>query len=119
MNNVFELTSFERMMSNYCQTGDLIGMALAFVSGKYGMALKQETVHRALEFMQDRHPFLHSYLDSHRDEDRMFLVVLEDESCYRDKIELEWKSADSREDAIKLNADFNSKIFQHSNKNVN
>ena len=73
---------------------------------------KKEKVEQALKFMQDRHPFLRAYLDIRRDEDRMCLVMLEKQDEYREKIELEWTTAESREDVIKLNAAFNAKLFQ-------
>lgn len=108
----FDLTSFERMIANYCTVGDLIVMGISFLKPKSDKELKKNTVQRALEIIQDRHPFFRAYLDIRRDEDRMRLVLMEDVNEYRKNIELEWTSADSRDEVIELNALFNAKLFK-------
>jgi len=117
--NTFELTSFERMIANYCTVGDLIVMATQFLDSKSSNnELKKETVMKALELLQARHPFWRAYLDIRRKEDQMLLVVMNNDERPKDKIEIEWSIAESKERVIELAAAFNAKMFKYDNKQV-
>lgn len=110
--NELELTTFERTIANSCTVGDLIVMGISFLNSKTDRELKKSTVQRALEIIQERHPFFRAYLDIRRDEDRMSFILIDDKNEYKNNIELEWASVDSRDELIELNSVFNAKLFK-------
>ena len=116
MSEKFKLSSFESTIANYCCIGDLNNMGSVFLHGDGDQKLHRETVVKALEFVQARHPFLRAYLDIRRDENNMFMVIMNE--GFREKIELDWREVETRQQVIELAGAFNAKLFKYGEKQV-
>jgi hypothetical protein len=116
----FPLSVYERVLANICQTGDCIVMSTLFINSKKNLKLDKSVVRNALEFMQERHPFLNSYLEISRCLNKMQLKV--PTKNMHEKIKLEWldltQSTISRNLILDESAKFHTTPFFNEAKSL-
>jgi hypothetical protein len=117
----FELSTFEKIWSNLCLSGDYITMATSFIESKDSQTcLTESLLMEALVCMQRRHPFLRAHLEIQGlDHETMFFALM-DEHEARDKIELKFVDLTpySREKLLDESAHFNSLLFDFNQRHL-
>lgn len=107
------LSTYERILVNICRTGDCIIMSTSFIDNKTNYKLEKSLVQKALAYMQNRHPFLNSYLEMNRLTNKMYLKVSPEKLT--DKINLVWLDLTldnkTREQLITESANFHAEPF--------
>lgn len=117
--DIYDLTSYEQYFTNCCKVGDLqvMGIALLKQNSKQNdgdKELKKSMVEQALHILQDRHPFLHAYIEnttSSSNRSSMQFVLIDSQDDYRKRIEFDWVMSNSRQKTIELNAAFNARLL--------
>lgn len=113
-----ELSPLERMFTYLNLLGDFNTMSIGFLESN--CALDQDVVTKALHIMQSRHPYFRAYLDIKRKEDKVFLKIMKSDDQLSRKIQLEWMDLndETRESVIEKTTIFNSKMFEHGQKQL-
>lgn len=80
----YELIGFEKMMANLCLQGNFNVMATCFVeSDSLKSPITDELFERMLAFMAKRHPFMRASLVNKKQENKMFLSLMDEQEALK------------------------------------
>ena len=121
--NVFELSSYDKIVANVTRCGDLLVTGSAFIESAHLIEkLNENLVRQALTYLQRRHPYLRAYLDINDEKYQMFLRIEDENNAH--KIELNWldltkeEVANQRQLAIDETAKYSTIVFDFGNKSL-
>lgn len=117
----FPLSTYERLLVNTCRAGDCVIMSTSFIDNESNYKLDKSIVKKALNYMQNRHPFLNAYLETSRLTNKMVLKVPLKEDSHG-KIKLDWldltENQVTREQLINESANFHSAPFSNDSQSL-